>query len=347
MRIALARCWRTVAAGCCAFLATAMSARAEDAGQFTWGQILDADTGKPVAGALVDAAGGQSLTTDATGSFFFPRAVATLQVRREGYTSQTLSIDRPSLVLRRERLAPTAGPSLQDSGVTVRLRHLPVFRPLPNHLTLGWRPDSLQEGHAGNDGFRFNTAGPRPAAAWLDGGVHLGSTLLTGNYTSQLYRLTRSDSRESFGRWQHQGTLGLGYAHQWGSGLAAAIGPAVVFQQINLLDPPAAQNRTKDYLDVASSRWGAGLQATIATWPWATLPITADARFGWFPATWQLTDSLNLVPQGLWALQGSAGLRWYPVPTFAFDCRYLYDHWQTSAYYQGSHGMTLGGTLVF
>jgi hypothetical protein len=49
----------------------------------------------------------------------------------------------------------------------------------------------------------------------------------------------------------------------------------------------------------------------------------------------------------MWALQGSLGLRWYPLPRLGLDLRYLYDHWQTTAYYQGSHGGALGGMILF
>lgn len=332
---------------------TAM-AQNTDGGRFTWGQIVDQETGKPVAGAAVtDPESHTTLTTDESGTFFFTGAIHSLQITRSGYDAQTVALTGPGLVGVRNRLAPSQSRTIAQTGERILLRRTPPPLPqsntpiLPSQLTLSWRADTLTETHTGTDGVSFNGAGPRATAVWLDGGLRLGSALLMGTYTSNWYGLQRSDTGDRFSRLQHQGTLGALFAHRWGERAGIALGPTAILQQITLFNAPTPQNRAPDYLDVSSTRWGAGLLLTGAVVPVPAWPITLDARAGIYPWTWQLTDSVNLAPGGMWSLQGSIGARWFPWRNMGVDIRYVYDGWQTAAYYQGSHGAALGWLVAF
>jgi hypothetical protein len=349
----LTRIWTALAVCGGTWLSVTLPAPAEESSQFVWGQVLDAETGQPIDGAtLHDPGSGASLQTDESGRFFFARTVPVVQVSRTDYQSQAFNLPRPSLVARRGG-GGEGRTRLSQSGFTLRLRRLPpttlsepMVAVLPSHITLGWRPDFVTERFSDAAG-ADNRDGPRSATGWIDGAVNLGPVMLSGTFGSHWDEVRRTGTSASVGRWEHQGTFALNYVQRWNQHLAAAFGPAFVLQQISLLEPPGQQGRQQDDLDVASTRWGAGLQAMLSAWPWQAVPVALEIRLGLYPATWQLTDSVNRAPQGMWAMQGSAGLRWYPVPRFGLDLRYLYDHWQTIAYYQGSHGVSLGGSLVF
>jgi hypothetical protein len=329
----------------------AVQPAAADGAPFTWGQVLDADTGHALAHATrTDPSTGATGQTDEDGAFCLDGPVTALHVICDGYQPQTFRITRPSLVARRHGDGAAGGRRLADTGFALRLQRLPPPEPevtlLPAHVTLGWRPDSFSEGLTGPGVAPSPSGSLRSAAAWLDASLRLGPALLSGTYGSHWYHGPPLATGERASRLQHQGAVALGYAHHWSRQLATTIGPAITLQQNSVLAPPPGQS-SQEPLAVASTRWGAGLLAGVAAWPWPVLPVTLEARLGLFPATWQLTDGLHPAPQGMWAMQGSLGLRWYPLPRLGLDLRYLYDHWQTTAYYQGSHGGALGGMILF
>lgn len=217
---------------------------------------------------------------------------------------------------------------------------------LTSEVSLGWWPGHVGEGYAAGDGTAYRLGGPWPTGARMAGRARLGPFLLLGAYGTSVYSLWRDDTRQAFGRWQQQGELEAVYCVHWTSNLSIAAGPSLLLDRTDVLDLPALQGRTLDYLDMPLLRFSGGVTAMGAfalPTPW---PMTLDARVAVHPLAW-LQTAAPFDASGLWSLQGSAGIRWYPWGRFGLDARYRYHGWQTPAYHQGQHGLQLGGVYTF
>ena len=318
-----------------------------DTRRYRWGTVVDAESGVPLAGITVtDPLASTSATTDAAGRFWVVATSDRLTLQGPGYDEKTVTTEGSRLVVGDSGDATPGRRPLATSGerLTLRSSRAPIFS---TQASLGWTPDVLSESTTHRDGTEYQTLGLRIPQGRLDGAARLGPLYVTGHYGLRPYAMQRGDTLEVFGRWQQEAEVAPLLCLVWQDRFGLAVGPSVLVDRTDVVNPPAPRGRTIDYLDVPVTRLAYGLTgygAVALPLPW---PVALDARIGVWPVTTVFSGTPNLVSDGLWTLGGDVGLRWFVGPHLAVDGRYAFQSWQGSEYGHGHQGLTLGMTAAW
>ena len=318
--------------------------------RFVWGQVQDAQTRQPIPDSLVqDPVTHAASVTDPQGYFFLPLSGQDLVVSRTGYQRSTFRMRAPSLRATTDPQSARRALPFGQSQNVILLRPLPPSPVVPllgSQVSVALFPGIISEIAATSTGSQNPLGGAQPLGLTVRGDVRLGPVLIGGALAGESYSLQRGDTQQLIGRLQDQGELEALYCYQWHPALAVAIGPSVLFDRIDLLNAPSVSGRAADYLDVAMSRLSAGLEGRIAVALPTNPPLAIDGRLAIRPlATVLSTQAFE--GAGLWSLSGSLGVRWFPMGPTGFDGRYTYQSWQSPAYYQGLHSLSLGVITTF